>query len=118
MPRTLAPFVGLLALALPAAAMEWTLKPGDRPYAAAELAARLDGHTVSFYDGGRSEYGPGDAYAYVYSDDDRVPGTYRITDAGEVCVEFAHGARRCDVYVRNNGRDILIDEKGDRYPVR
>lgn len=118
MPRIIALFPGLIALALPATAMEWVLKPGDQPYAAADLAARLDGQTLSFYDGGRSEYGPGDAYVYVYAGEGRVPGSYRITGAGEVCVEFAHGARRCDLYVRNNGRDILIDEKGDRYPVR
>jgi hypothetical protein len=101
-----------------AAASDWQLRPGDQKYGAAELARRLDGQTLEFHDGGRSRYGPGNAYVYIYADEESVPGVYAITDKGEVCVTFLRGARRCDLYVRNGGREILIDENGDRYPLR
>ena len=47
-----------------------------------------------------------------------MPGPYRITDTGDVCIDFGNGATRCDLYVQSGNRTILIDEKGDRYPVR
>ena len=108
----------LFLVPLAAEANGWTLKPGEVPMTLAELALRLDGQVMRFYDGGRSEYGPGNTYAHVFSDDARVPGTYRITDTGEVCIDFENGATRCDFYVQSGNRTILIDEKGDRYPVR
>jgi hypothetical protein len=99
-------------------AADYPLRPGDRPFDAAELATRLDAQILQFYDGGRSRYGPGNAYAYLYSDQDIVSGTFEITDEGEVCITFTHGPTRCDLYVMNGDRLYLIDQKGDRYPVR
>src|SRR5690606_17235677 len=95
----------LLAAPFAATAAEWALKPGDVPYDPAEIAVRIDGQTLRFYDGGRSEYGPQDAYAYVYSDETRVPGRYTIAEDASVCIAFDNGFSRCDLYVRNNGRD-------------
>lgn len=97
---------------------DWALKPGDVPYSAAELAERLEANVLRFYDGGRSEYGPGDRYAFVFADETRVSGTYSIAADGSVCIDFDNGAARCDLYVRNGARELLIDAKGDRYPVK
>ncbi|MDH5529763.1 MAG: hypothetical protein OEY05_06970 [Paracoccaceae bacterium] len=101
-----------------ASAAEWAMRTGDQPFEAAELAAFLASQEVRFYDGGRSEYGPDDAYAYVYSSEDRAEGKFRIMDDGSVCIAFDNGFSRCDLYVRSGDRVLLIDEKGDRFPLR
>ena len=49
---------------------------------------------------------------------DRAEGVYRIEADGSVCVDFINGFSRCDLYVRSGDRVILLDEKGDRYPLR
>ncbi len=94
------------------------MRPGDRPFTRSELAAFLLTHAVRFHDGGHSEYGPGEAYAYVYESGGRAEGRYRIEPDGSVCVDFDNGFSRCDLYVRNGTRVLLIDQKGDRYPLR
>jgi hypothetical protein len=99
-------------------AADWATRTGDTMLTPDEVAARIGGQSLVFYDGGTSVYGPGSDYAYVYTDGDRVPGEYRIAEDGAVCIAFRNGATRCDLYVLNNGRMLLIDEKGDRYPVR
>lgn len=103
-----------------AAAGPWPLRPGDTPFAAGELAA-LAGQSFRFYDGGVSAYGGGGAYSYTYAAQNgggTAWGSYRIAEDGSVCVDFTNGFGRCDLYVRNGGRVILITEKGDRFPMR
>ena len=107
-----------VVFAVPAFAGDWAMRAGDAPLSRAELEALLGAPALRFYDGGRSEYGPGSAYAYVYSNEDRAEGRYRIEADGSVCVDFVNGFSRCDLYVRNGGRVLLLDEKGDRYPLR
>lgn len=101
-----------------ALAGEWPLRSDDSIFPEQELRDFIARNEVRFYDGGRSEYGPGDAYAYVYSSDDRAEGRYRFAGDGSICVDFINGFARCDLFVRNGTRVILIDEKGDRYPLR
>ncbi|OYX45382.1 MAG: hypothetical protein B7Z02_02135 [Rhodobacterales bacterium 32-67-9] len=108
----------VLAFAQTALAGDWSMRAGDEPLSGAALEALLGLPLVRFHDGGRSEYGPGDSYAYVYSNEDRAEGRYRVEADGSVCVDFVNGFSRCDLYVRNGGRVLLIDRKGDRYPVR
>ncbi|MCU9846985.1 hypothetical protein OEZ60_03120 [Defluviimonas sp. WL0024] len=105
-------------LAQPASAEGWAMKPGDEVFTPDGIAAFVAGTEIRFYDGGRSEYGADGSYAYVYDGGDRAEGRYRIEDDGSVCVEFLNGWSRCDLYVRNGGRVLLIDEKGDRYPLK
>ena len=93
------------------------MRPGDVPLSEADLDTLLSGQPVRFYDGGRSEYGPEDTYAYVYSNEDRAEGHYRVNADGSVCIEFVNGFSRCDLYVRNGARVLLIDQKGDRFPL-
>lgn len=112
--------LALLLVPLPAAAAEWQLKPGDRPLSAAELAA-LPGQAFRFFDGGESRYGAAGAYSYTYSAENgggTAWGSYRLLPDGSICVDFVNGFSRCDLYVRNGERVILITEEGARFPVR
>lgn len=108
----------LLMLGLPAHAADWALQSGDQVFDVAAMADRLRDREIGFHDGGKSVYGPGAQYAYVYSDGRPVPGVYRIADDASVCVDFDNGWSRCDLYVTNGGRLILITEDGDRFPVK
>ena len=104
----------------PVSAEGWALRPGDIPLGRDELAA-LAGRTLTFYDGGQSRYSAGGAYSFTYSAENgggTAFGTYRIAEDGSICVDFRNGFSRCDLYVRNGDRLILINEKGERYPVR
>lgn len=110
-------FFALLLLAGPLSAAEWPTKPGDVPLTSQELDA-LAGRTLTFHDDGQSKYSEGGAYSYTYSSGDSAFGTYSIAEDGSVCIAFRNGFSRCDLYVRSGDRLILIDEKGDRYPVK
>nr|WP_291735159.1 hypothetical protein [Leisingera sp. F5] len=118
MKRIMPLFLSLMAGS--ALAGDWPLRPGDTALAQDELDA-LSGRSFRFFDGGESLYGSDGAYAYTYSAENgggTAWGTYRIAADGSVCVEFANGLGRCDLYVRNGSRVILITEKGERFPVR
>ncbi|NDW43753.1 hypothetical protein [Ruegeria sp. PrR005] len=107
-------------VATPLMATEWRLKEGDRPLNAAELEA-LAGRTLTFYDDGRSTYSAGGSFSYSYSPANgggTAFGTYTITEDGSICTLFRNGLSRCDLYVWNGTRLLLITEKGERYPVR
>ncbi|SLN74232.1 hypothetical protein [Ruegeria meonggei] len=110
-----------LILALLAAgplwAAEWPTKPGDVPLSSVELDG-LAGRTLTFYDDGQSKFSAGGAYSFTYASGDSAFGTYSIAEDGSVCIAYRNGFTRCDLYVRSGERLILIDEKGDRYPVR
>ncbi|WP_315899406.1 hypothetical protein [Leisingera aquaemixtae] len=111
-------FFCLMAGGAPAG--EWRLHAGDIPFAQEELEA-LPGQSFRFFDGGESQYGSGGAYAYTYSAENgggTAWGTYRIAGDGSICVDFTNGFGRCDLYVHNGSRVILITEKGERFPVR
>ncbi|SDE25828.1 hypothetical protein [Ruegeria marina] len=116
----LAALLSCVALSGIACAETWRLKEGDVPLPPAELQA-LAGRTLTFYDGGRSTYSAGGSYSYTFSAANgggTAFGLYSIAEDGSVCTTFRNGFSRCDLYVRNGQRLILIDEKGDRYPVR
>ncbi|MGR3760819.1 hypothetical protein ACUXV3_11910 [Roseobacteraceae bacterium NS-SX3] len=116
--RYLVPLI--LCLAGPATAADWALRTGDEPFSRSELAA-LSGQSFTFFDDGESRFGADGAYSYTYSAANgggTAWGSYRIAGDGSVCVDFVSGFARCDLYVRNGGRVILITEKGERFPVR
>ncbi|WP_037311204.1 hypothetical protein [Ruegeria halocynthiae] len=106
-----------LFAASPLAAAEWPTKPGDAPLTAEELDG-LAGRTLTFYDDGQSRFSAGGAYSFTYASGESAFGTYSIAEDGSVCIAYRNGFSRCDMYVHSGDRLILIDEKGDRYPVR
>lgn len=109
----------ILALfaATSATAAEWATKPGDVLLSAEELNG-LAGRTLTFFDDGQSKYSAGGAYSYTYASGESAFGTYSIAEDGSICIAYRNGFSRCDLYVRSGERLILIDEKGNRYPVR
>lgn len=111
--------VAMMAAA-PLSAAEWRIKPDDVPLTQPELEA-LAGRTLTFYDDGQSRYSTGGAYSYTYSvanGGGTAYGSYHIAEDGSICVAYRNGFSRCDLYVHSGERLILIDEKGNRYPVR
>lgn len=108
-----------LLLAGPAFAQTYALRPEDRPFDAAALEARLSGQVLTFFDDGQSRYFADGRYTYTYAGaGGTAHGYWRTTDKGEVCVDFVNGFSRCDLYVMNDARLLLLDDKGARFPVR
>ena len=102
-----------------APAEEWQTKEGDRLLDRDELETILRGHEVEFHDGSRASYGADGSYGYLYAGDDSAhAGRFETGEDSAVCVTFENGAARCDLYVMNGARLILITESGLRFPVR
>ncbi len=96
------------------------MRDGDVPLTQAELGA-LEGRVLTFYDDGQSLYSAGGAYSYTYAADNgggTAFGTFAVAADGSICTDFRNGFRRCDLFVHSSGRLVLINEKGERYPVR
>ncbi|WP_170608435.1 hypothetical protein [Ruegeria arenilitoris] len=106
-----------LLFSCPVWAAEWSTKPGDIPLSTEELEA-LAGRTLTFYDNGKSKFSAGGAYSYTYASGESAFGTYSIAEDGSVCVSYRNGFGRCDLYVFSDDRLILIDQMGNRFPVR
>lgn len=108
-----------LLIASPAVAQSFDLRDGDSRFAPGALSDRLSGQVLTFYDDGKSEFYADGRYTFTYAEDGGTAyGHWRIAKDGAVCVAFVNGANRCDVFVQNAGRLILLDERGDRFPVR
>jgi hypothetical protein len=106
------------ALACPALAADWALRATDRALTRDEVVALTAGQTMVFHDDGRSKYSVGGAYSYTYASGEAAYGTYDIADDGTVCVAYRNGFARCDRYVENGGKIVLLTEKGLRFPIR
>lgn len=103
-----------------ASAAEWNLRDGDVPLSRAEIQS-FEGRVLTFYDNGQSRYSAGGAYSYTYAPENgggTAFGTFFLAEDGSICAEFRNGFSRCDLFVYSGARLVLIDEKGDRYPVR
>ena len=85
----------------------------------AGLSALLSGQVVEFFDGSKSTYRQNGRYEYTYTDDGPVwAGAYRMAAESRVCVDFDNGSARCDVFVMDGTRAVLITTDGLRFPVR
>ncbi|WP_260106714.1 hypothetical protein [Phaeobacter inhibens] len=92
----------------------------DQPYDEEALAA-LPGQSFVFYDDGEALFGDDGAYSYTYSAANgggTAWGSYRVAQDGRVCVTFVNGMSRCDQYVTNRDRTVVITSDGQRFPVR
>lgn len=105
-------------LATPALATEWVMRPGDVPLTSEALRAALVGRTLTFHDDATSVYLPDGRYSYTYGGGGTWHGEYALGEDGSVCVTFVTGVSRCDLYVMNANRLILITADGLRFPVR
>lgn len=111
-------FVFLALCALPVAAADWALRDADRVLTRDEVEALTAGQTIVFYDDGRSRYAVGGEYSYTYASGASAYGRYEIAEDGTVCIQYRNGFGRCDRYVENGGRIVLLTEDGLRFPIR
>ena len=105
-------------LLMASAASAQGLRDGDEVLSDADMRSAVVGATHTFFDGGQSFFSVTDSYSYTYPDGGVAYGRYELRDGGVVCTFFQHGFERCDTYVRNGDRLILINEEGVRFPVR
>lgn len=110
--------LGLIFLALPAAAQEWAVRDGDEALAQAALTERLVGQQIQFYDNGISRFETDGRYSYTYDQGGTAYGQFEIAEDGLVCIDFVNGFSRCDRYVQNGERFILLTTDGLRFPIR
>ena len=100
------------------AAAEWAVRDSDRILSRDEVEKLTAGQTIVFFDDGRSKYSVGGSYSYTYASGDAAYGEYEIGLDGTVCISYRNGFSRCDRYVENGDRIVLLTEKGLRFPVR
>lgn len=111
--------VCLIGLTMTAAqADDWATRPDDQLLTADDLADRLRGQTLTYYDDATSRFGDDGRYAYTYGEGGTWLGDYEIRNDSTACVTFVTGTTRCDLYVINNDRLIVITDSGDRFPIR
>lgn len=110
----------LIALCLlPGLAQAQGQRDSDRILDRVELAERVAGQKVIFYDGSTASYRSDGSYAYRYRPEDPDwTGQYEAGDQGQLCVTFENGRDRCDTYVEADGRLVLITSDGLRFPAR
>ncbi|MFK7869663.1 MAG: hypothetical protein AB8B58_10530 [Roseobacter sp.] len=107
-----------LLLASTVAAQEWALRSGDRELSRAEIVELTTDSTLTFYDDGQSQYATDGAYSYTYASGESAFGRYEVEADGTVCVYYPNGFSRCDRYVDAGARIVLLDERGQRFPLK
>lgn len=108
-----------VAVSIATAATAQGLRDGDTMLDVAQIEAQLAGNSVLFYDGSEARFGVNGDYSYRYTPEDApFVGTYAATADSRVCVVFSGGANRCDTYVLDGDRLVLITDDGLRFPVK
>lgn len=107
-----------LITAPPLFAADWALRATDHILSHEEVEALTLGQTLTFYDDGQSKYSAGGSYSYTYASGESAFGSYRIAADGTVCVTYRNGVGRCDRYVQNGDRIVLLTQNGLRFPIR
>lgn len=95
------------------------MRTGDTRLSQVELQDLINGQTLTYYDDGQSKYSVGGSYSYTYANNGGTAfGRFKVGADGKVCIAFANGFGRCDLFVQNSGRLVMLTEKGERFPVR
>ena len=108
-----------LLFATGAEAQHWNMRSDDRVLDAADLALIADGGSLTYFDDGVSQFSAGGSYSYTYANGGGTAfGRFRVEGQGTICIDYRNGFSRCDKYVRNAGRLVLLTENGQRFPVK
>jgi hypothetical protein len=101
-------------------AQDFPTRDSDHLFSPSELTSRLSGKILTYFDNGKSRYYADGRYSYTFFGDAResTGGYWTVRDDSAVCVEFITGQTRCDLFVQSGERLVLVDQKGDRYPVK
>lgn len=95
------------------------MRTGDTPLSLVEAQDLTNGQTLTFYDDGQAKFSVGGSYSYTYANNGGTAfGRFNVDTDGKVCIAFANGFDRCDVFVQSGGRLVMLTEKGERYPIR
>lgn len=108
----------LLLLPVPVLAQDWALRDSDRALSQREVAVLTEGRTLVFFDDGQSKFEENGAYSYMYASGEAAYGRYRVEADGTVSIDYRNGFARCDRYVENGSRIVMLTEKGERFPLR
>lgn len=111
-------FLFILCFPVCALADGFALLEGDQPLPRPEVIALTANQSLTFFEGGVSQYSVGGAYSYTYAGGGTAFGRFRIGTDGVICVDFRNGRQRCDQFVRSHGRIVMVTEDGQRFPVR
>ena len=107
-----------ILVALPSFAQDG-VRSSDTILTRDQMTALLTGQLVEFFDGSKSSYSADGIYDYTYTDGGPVwSGQFEVFDDSLVCVDFDNGSTRCDRFVKDGDRVVLITEDGTRFPVR
>ncbi|MBT2131189.1 hypothetical protein [Aliiroseovarius lamellibrachiae] len=106
----------LLIFATPSFASEWNTRSDDQLLTQTELETTLRGQTLTYYDGGTSEFRGDGQYFYTYGG--VWQGIYHLGADSTVCVTYVTEQTRCDLYVSYDGNLTVITETGLRFPIK
>ena len=109
---------GIALIGHAAYAQDWALRDGDVILDQQALSELSQGAALTFFDDGTSRFSAGGSYSYTYASGESAFGRFEIGEQGQICIQYRNGFGRCDTYVRNAGRLVLLTEKGERFPVR
>lgn len=107
-----------MCLPLAATAQSWKLRDNDTRLDAEQLTKALVNQKIVFFDNGESVFSPDGAYTYTYDQGGTAFGRYTISDDSTVCIAYDNGFSRCDMYIRNGDKLVLLTEDGLRFPIR
>ena len=116
--RAVAFILCLLSASAPLRAEDWKMMPGDQLLAQRDLTQRVSGQSLVFYDQGQSDFGLDGSYNYTYGAGGDNRGRYIVGTDSTICITYDTGASRCDLYVLNRSRLVVVTEDGMRFPVR
>jgi len=110
--------LSLMLTATPLMAQDWNTRATDQLLSESELADRIVGQTITFYDNGKSQFYDDGRYTYTYDGGGTAYGYFELQPNGVVCIDYVNGFKRCDRFVLSGAGLVLLTEAGDRFPLR
>lgn len=109
----------LFCFASPVAAQDWAVRSTDTVMDRGAVLDLIEGRTLVYFDDGQSKFSPGGAYSYTYANGGGSAfGRFDVAQDGTICIAYRNGHARCDRYVQNAGRFVMLTEAGERFPIR
>lgn len=110
-----AALIASLLVVVPGMTDVWNVRPWDTRLTLPEIEDYVIGNKIAFPDGAVAIYGDDGSYSYIYDGGNRFDGKYTMASDGSLCVTFENGRGRCDLYVLQGERLMLINEEGGRF---
>ena len=116
----LPPVLGVILSTLPVSGqgMDDPIRPDDKLIDHAQLDRMVRGQALQFHDGGLARFEQDGKYSWTYGGGGTWLGHFDVSEDSTICVTFVTGVTRCDLYVENAGRLVLITQDGTRFPIK